>query len=140
MRRTLLPPPRSWFTTVAPLVFVLAVNAVKEGYDDVCRHRNDSQINNRIVLMLDEAAGEVPVFWKDVVAGDLIKVRRCAALRCAMQALRCAALRCAAVLACCAVLRCGGLLRRAALRWPAAPCCVCCMCCCRSVLPQAARS
>jgi phospholipid-translocating ATPase/phospholipid-transporting ATPase len=31
--------PTSWFTTVAPLVFVLAVNAIKEGYDDVQRHR-----------------------------------------------------------------------------------------------------
>lgn len=31
--------PTSWFTTVAPLVFVLAVNAIKEGYDDVHRHR-----------------------------------------------------------------------------------------------------
>lgn len=68
-------PARSWFTTVAPLVFVLAVNAIKEGYDDACRHRNDSQINNRRVLMLDAEQGEVSVFWKDVVAGDLIKVR-----------------------------------------------------------------
>lgn len=69
------PARRSWFTTVAPLVFVLTVNAVKEGYDDACRHRNDKQVNNRRVLMLDEAAGEVPVFWKDIVAGDFIKAR-----------------------------------------------------------------
>lgn len=66
--------PTSWFTTVAPLVFVLAVNAIKEGYDDACRHRNDKQINNRKVLMLEAEQGEVPVFWKDIVAGDLIKV------------------------------------------------------------------
>jgi hypothetical protein len=31
--------PTSIVTTVAPLVFVLAVNAIKEGYDDVQRHR-----------------------------------------------------------------------------------------------------
>lgn len=31
--------PTSIFTTVAPLVFVLTVNAIKEGYDDVHRHR-----------------------------------------------------------------------------------------------------
>ncbi|KAI8470537.1 MAG: ATPase, phospholipid transporter [Monoraphidium minutum] len=66
--------PTSWFTTVAPLVFVLAVNAVKEGYDDACRHRNDTQINNRRVIMLEAEQGEVSVFWKDIVAGDLIKV------------------------------------------------------------------
>lgn len=34
--------PVSLFTTVAPLVFVLAVNAIKEGYDDVHRHRCDA--------------------------------------------------------------------------------------------------
>eukprot|EP00878_Enallax_costatus_P011256 GHUV01011753.1.p1 GENE.GHUV01011753.1~~GHUV01011753.1.p1 ORF type:complete len:201 (+),score=64.28 GHUV01011753.1:211-813(+) len=72
--------PTSWFTTVAPLVFVLAVNAIKEGYDDVHRHKNDNQINNREVLRLDlsrshaDGKGQVNTFWKDVVAGDLLKV------------------------------------------------------------------
>eukprot|EP00775_Hariotina_reticulata_P007204 gene7204-7418_t len=67
--------PTSWFTTVAPLVFVLAVNAIKEGYDDVHRHRNDNQINNRHVLLLSQDREEHEIYWKDVVAGDLIKVR-----------------------------------------------------------------
>ncbi len=66
--------PTSWFTTVAPLVFVLAVNAVKEGYDDVNRHKNDDQINNKKVFVLTEDVGEVPLAWKDVVAGDIVKV------------------------------------------------------------------
>jgi len=47
--------PTSWFTTVAPLVFVLAVNAVKEGYDDFNRHKNDQQINNRTVRCCSHA-------------------------------------------------------------------------------------
>lgn len=107
--------PTSWFTTVAPLVFVLAVNAIKEGYDDVHRHRNDSQVNNRKVILLTADAGrhhhgsapgsrrqsqgsrrqsdqhssspgsqskeqlsegQQLIFWKDVVAGDLIMVSR----------------------------------------------------------------
>jgi magnesium-transporting ATPase (P-type) len=66
--------PTSWFTTVAPLVFVLAVNAIKEGYDDVHRHKNDNQINNRHVLLLSNDREEHEIYWKDVVAGDLIKV------------------------------------------------------------------
>jgi len=41
--------PTSWFTTVAPLVFVLTVNAVKEGFDDYTRHKNDRQVNNKLV-------------------------------------------------------------------------------------------
>jgi hypothetical protein len=43
--------PTSWFTTVAPLVFVLAVNAIKEGYDDVHRHRYDKSKPLRAALM-----------------------------------------------------------------------------------------
>jgi len=31
--------PTSWFTTVFPLVVVLAVNAIKEAYDDYHRHK-----------------------------------------------------------------------------------------------------
>jgi magnesium-transporting ATPase (P-type) len=44
--------PTSWFTTVAPLVFVLAVNAAKEAYDDVGRHRSDAATNARRVQVL----------------------------------------------------------------------------------------
>lgn len=36
--------------------------------------RNDNQINNRKVLLLSRDLGEHEVYWKDVVAGDLIKV------------------------------------------------------------------
>jgi len=59
-------------------VFVLAVNAIKEGYDDVHRHRNDNQINNRLVLLLSEGQSRsTKIYWKDVVAGDLVKVNTC---------------------------------------------------------------
>jgi hypothetical protein len=40
----------------------------------LCTCRNDNQINNRKVLLLSEHLGEHEVYWKDVVAGDLIKV------------------------------------------------------------------
>jgi hypothetical protein len=36
--------------------------------------RNDSQVNNRLVVRLSKEGGEEELFWKDVVAGDLIKV------------------------------------------------------------------
>jgi len=36
--------------------------------------RNDNQVNNRLVLLLSSEHGEQEVYWKDVVAGDLIKV------------------------------------------------------------------
>jgi phospholipid-translocating ATPase/phospholipid-transporting ATPase len=49
--------PTSWFTTVAPLVFVLAVNAIKEGYDDVHRHRCDT--THQPLQAVDMAASDV---------------------------------------------------------------------------------
>lgn len=36
--------------------------------------RNDNQINNRLVLLLSRNGRERTVFWKDIVAGDLVKV------------------------------------------------------------------
>jgi hypothetical protein len=36
--------------------------------------RNDNQVNNRLVLLLNKDKGEQEVYWKDIVAGDLIKV------------------------------------------------------------------
>lgn len=36
--------------------------------------RNDNQINNRLVLLLSRSGRERTVFWKDIVAGDLVKV------------------------------------------------------------------
>ena len=41
--------PTHWFTTVAPLIFVLLVNAIKEIYDDYYRHKSDDEVNNRLV-------------------------------------------------------------------------------------------
>jgi len=34
------------FTYVAPLVFVLLVTMLKEGYDDIQRMRRDKELNN----------------------------------------------------------------------------------------------
>ncbi|KAM7319655.1 hypothetical protein ACRRTK_021338 [Alexandromys fortis] len=42
----------AWYTTVIPLVVVLAITGVKDAIDDVKRHQSDKQVNNRSVLML----------------------------------------------------------------------------------------
>lgn len=67
--------PTSWFTTVFPLVFVLCINAIKEAYDDINKHKSDDEVNNRQVLVITETEGEVPVAWRDVLVGDILKVR-----------------------------------------------------------------
>ena len=37
--------PTHWSTTIAPLAFVLSINAAKEAYDDYFRHRSDAAVN-----------------------------------------------------------------------------------------------
>eukprot|EP00798_Chlamydomonas_sp_ICE-L_P004076 gene4076-14171_t len=74
--------PTSWFTTVMPLVFVLAINAVKEGIGGGTtrykRHmekdRSDTEVNARLVEVLRAGKGEVATAWRDVVVGDIVKV------------------------------------------------------------------
>ncbi|KAM6470600.1 phospholipid-transporting ATPase ID-like isoform 3-T3 [Liasis olivaceus] len=63
----------SWFTTVVPLVLVLAVSAVKDAIDDVNRHANDKQVNNRPVKVLMNGSLKDDL-WLNVQVGDIIKL------------------------------------------------------------------
>lgn len=58
--------PTHWFTTVAPLLFVLLVNAVKEIFDDYYRHKSDDEVNNRMVDLLAKDGGWKKVCWKSL--------------------------------------------------------------------------
>ncbi|KAM7393155.1 hypothetical protein PAMA_008010 [Pampus argenteus] len=63
----------SWFTTAVPLVLVLCITAVKDGSDDINRHRSDKQVNNRRVNVLID--GELKSEkWMNVQVGDIIKL------------------------------------------------------------------
>ena len=92
--------PTHWSTTIAPLAFVLSINAAKEAYDDYFRHRSDAAVNAtpcvRILRPDDpndpqmgggkarrrSAATSSPastvletIRWKDLRVGDLALVR-----------------------------------------------------------------
>lgn len=64
----------SWFTTVAPLVIVLAINAIKEAVDDYSRHASDGDINSRTVTVLELGGKETQVAWRDLSVGELVRV------------------------------------------------------------------
>ncbi|GMH43083.1 hypothetical protein BSKO_11005 [Bryopsis sp. KO-2023] len=66
--------PTHWFTTVAPLVFVLIVNAVKEIYDDYYRHKSDDEVNNRKVDVLSVKDGIQKSKWKCLQVGDVVRI------------------------------------------------------------------
>lgn len=60
-------------TSILPLVFVVTVTAVKQGYEDWLRHREDNKVNNAPATVLRD--GKVKeVRNQDIVVGDVVKV------------------------------------------------------------------
>ncbi|XP_060084293.1 phospholipid-transporting ATPase IA-like [Ylistrum balloti] len=65
--------PTGRYTTAVPLLFILAVSAVKEIIEDFKRHRQDDAVNNREVQVLRDGTWQ-RLLWTQVVVGDLVKV------------------------------------------------------------------
>ncbi|XP_062937757.1 phospholipid-transporting ATPase FetA-like [Cynocephalus volans] len=63
----------TWYTTVIPLMVVLSITGVKDAIDDLKRHQNDNQVNNRSVLRLVNGRMEEDK-WMNVQVGDIIKL------------------------------------------------------------------
>lgn len=70
-----LPPLAVFGRTVSlfPLLFVLTVTAVKDGYEDWRRHRSDRNENNREALVLQSDEFH-PKRWKMIQAGEVVKI------------------------------------------------------------------
>lgn len=60
-------------TTLLPLLSVLMITALKDGYDDIQRHISDNQVNHRFSSVLRD--GELKEeHWQKVLVGDVIKM------------------------------------------------------------------
>ncbi len=59
--QTIIDSPVHPVTAVSPLTFVICVTAVKQGYEDWLRHKNDDMVNNRPVKVVRE--GEIEVYF-----------------------------------------------------------------------------
>ncbi|XP_058002453.1 phospholipid-transporting ATPase 1 isoform X2 [Hevea brasiliensis] len=70
-----LPPLAVFGRTVSlfPLLFVLCVTAIKDGYEDWRRHRSDRNENNREALVLQSGQFR-PKRWKKIRAGEVVKI------------------------------------------------------------------
>lgn len=67
----------SYISTLMPLLFVLLLTAVKDGYDDYQRHQSDNVVNNRTVKKLVQNGSNftwTTVHWMDVLVGDILRV------------------------------------------------------------------
>ncbi|KAA8517553.1 hypothetical protein F0562_017817 [Nyssa sinensis] len=69
-----LPPLAVFGRTVSlfPLLFVLCVTAIKDGYEDWRRHRSDRKENNRESLVLQSGKFRLQK-WKKIQAGEVVK-------------------------------------------------------------------
>ncbi|KAK8573115.1 hypothetical protein V6N13_099930 [Hibiscus sabdariffa] len=80
-----LPPLAVFGRTVSlfPLLFVLCVTAIKDGYEDWRRHRSDRNENNRESLVIQ--AGEFQMKkWKTIRAGEVVKIHADETIPCDM--------------------------------------------------------
>ncbi|KAL5540860.1 hypothetical protein UlMin_043642 [Ulmus minor] len=70
-----LPPLAVFGRTVSlfPLLFVLSVTAIKDGYEDWRRHRSDRNENNREALVFQSDHFR-PKKWKKIQAGEVVKI------------------------------------------------------------------
>ncbi|KAF7825407.1 phospholipid-transporting ATPase 1-like [Senna tora] len=70
-----LPPLAVFGRTVSlfPLLFVLCVTAIKDGYEDWRRHRSDRNENNRESLVL-QSGDFLPKKWKNIEVGEVVKI------------------------------------------------------------------
>ncbi|PSN55951.1 hypothetical protein C0J52_02130 [Blattella germanica] len=60
-------------TSVLPLVFVILVTALKQGYEDWLRHRSDNEVNCAPVTVIRKGIVQ-DIKAKDVHVGDLIRI------------------------------------------------------------------
>ena len=59
-----------------PLIFVVLVSMIKDAYEDVNRHIEDSKENNEETQKLDPATGKFETCcWKDIFVGDIVRIK-----------------------------------------------------------------
>uniref|UniRef100_A0A9L0RSI9 Phospholipid-transporting ATPase n=1 Tax=Equus caballus TaxID=9796 RepID=A0A9L0RSI9_HORSE len=62
--------------TLAPVLFILAVTAFKDLWEDYSRHRSDHEINHLGCLVFSrEKKQYVNRFWKEIHVGDFVRLR-----------------------------------------------------------------
>jgi phospholipid-transporting ATPase len=79
-------PPLAVFGRTAslfPLLFVLFVTAIKDGYEDWRRHRSDRNENNREALVFQHGDYR-PKKWKSICAGEVVKIHSNETMPCDM--------------------------------------------------------
>ncbi|XP_052565195.1 phospholipid-transporting ATPase IF isoform X2 [Culex pipiens pallens] len=73
--------PVSPLTSLVPLVFVIAVTATKQGYENYLRYRADNMVNYSLVTVI-RAGIEMDIRCQDIRQGDIVRTARDCDLPC----------------------------------------------------------
>lgn len=65
--------PLTPFSAVAPLIFVISLSMIREGYEDVQRYKSDKQSNSSKTQVLKEGVF-VETEWSKIRPADVVKV------------------------------------------------------------------
>ena len=64
-----------WPTILMPLMTIVMITMVKDGYEDYKRYKSDQEENNKATHVYDKGTlKEIP--WKDIKVGDLVRVNK----------------------------------------------------------------
>lgn len=66
--------PVSPASSILPLLFVIFLTMIKQGYEDYLRHKADREINNRPIEVIDESGLLVTKKSYELVVGDIILI------------------------------------------------------------------
>ncbi|XP_071484372.1 phospholipid-transporting ATPase IF-like [Diadema antillarum] len=78
--------PVSPWTSILPLIFVVGVSMIKQGYEDWLRHKADNEVNKRATIVVRDGMPE-KVKSRDVRVGDIVKVNNNDEIPCDMMLL-----------------------------------------------------
>lgn len=67
--------PTSKFATAGPFAVILALNMLREIWEDRARHKADGEVNGREVQVVKSSGQIDQVKWADVVVGDIVNVK-----------------------------------------------------------------
>eukprot|EP01117_Protostelium_nocturnum_P007419 TRINITY_DN2655_c0_g1_i1.p1 TRINITY_DN2655_c0_g1~~TRINITY_DN2655_c0_g1_i1.p1 ORF type:complete len:1150 (+),score=424.12 TRINITY_DN2655_c0_g1_i1:83-3532(+) len=64
------------YTTVIPLLFILVVSAIREGYEDLNRYRSDHKANSRMYQVLQTDGTKLAVASENLKVGDILYLEK----------------------------------------------------------------
>ncbi len=62
-------------TSILPLVFVVGLSMVKQGYEDYLRHKADREVNNACVQLISENGSLMSKRAHEITVGDIVLIR-----------------------------------------------------------------